>query len=138
MASPGHTHFCVPISGWACAAWLLAPEPGRTNYLLLRDAVEVGARGAEEGREEVGPTWKGLGLGFRDKDLGMFAGWEREVVVTGLWKSLKHQPQKTLGWEVALALAWEFQAAYRETDHVRILTPLAPVRPRHLFPAAGS
>lgn len=44
----------------------------------------VGGGGKVGGREEVGTTWKGLGLGFRDKDLRMFAGWECEVVVNRL------------------------------------------------------
>lgn len=39
----------------------------------------------------------------------MFAGWESEMVVS----QLVEKPQKTLTWQVALALAWEFQAAYR-------------------------
>lgn len=36
------------------------------------------------GGRKVGMTWKKLRLGFGDKDLGMFAGWESEVVVNRL------------------------------------------------------
>lgn len=45
----------------------------------------VGGWGRDRGRR-VGMTWKGLGLGFEDKDLGMFAGWESEVIVNRLVK----------------------------------------------------
>lgn len=46
---------------------------------LAPSGVGVGVRVGE-----IGMTWKGLGLGFGDKDLEMFAGWESEVVVNRL------------------------------------------------------